>query len=172
MLMGREMKFPLNVLLEDHHHQHVGADQYTSWIKEKIRVVAEEAREHMGLAKRKQKAAYDRRAMGVPGYEPGDLVWVQNTRIQSGSASKFHRLLKGPYIVQQWVCEADLWFRDRGSSRSRWVVFVSSMKRGILTHSTTTTPSHHIPLDNHVKNFLKICQKFWWKVVFPVLFGA
>ena len=128
MLMGRELRSPVDILLEDPTHNHPDAQEYAEWVQLAVRRVAEEAREHIAAAQQRQKRQYDKKSQDPVDYEAGDLVWLHNSVPQAGVAAKFSRPWRGPFIVVEKLGKVNVRIRDPGSGRSSKVVHVNRIK--------------------------------------------
>ena len=128
LVFGRELRFPIDVVLESHEGVPTEAADYAEWVQESLKVTSREAWEHLIAAKARQKRYYDRRATPVPVYHVGDLVWMRNHRVEPGLNAKLSRPWIGPYLVSRVISEANVEVRDPSSARRIPPIHVNNLK--------------------------------------------
>ena len=128
LLRGREMRFPIDVLLESTACPHIEAEDYADWVQASVRIAAQTARDNLAAARAHQKKYYDRSATSVPHYQAGDLIWVQNTTVPPGSSPKLIRPWEGPYLVSRVLSRTNVEITNPARPGRTTVVHVNRIK--------------------------------------------
>ena len=98
MLYGREMRLPIDTVLQPKDHLPQDARVYLSRILQNLEVCRKLAGENIKAAQDKYKHYYDKRTK-VPDYHPAQRVWLYCTKVPIGKAPKLHRKWVGPYYI-------------------------------------------------------------------------
>ena len=98
MLYGREMRLPIDTVLQPKNHLPQDYKVHLSRILQNLEVCRKLAGENIKAAQDKYKYHYDKRAK-VPDYRPAQRVWLYCTKVPVGKAPKLHRKWVGPYYI-------------------------------------------------------------------------
>ena len=98
MLYGREMRLPIDTVLQPKDHLPQDYKVHLSRILQNLEVCRKLAGENIKAAQDKYKYHYDKRAK-VPDYRPAQRVWLYCTKVPVGKAPKLHRKWVGPYYI-------------------------------------------------------------------------
>ena len=98
MLYGREMRLPIDTVLQPKNHLPQDYKVHLSRILQNLEVCRKLAGENIKAAQDKYKYHYDKRAK-VPDYRPAQRVWLYCTKVPMGKAPKLHRKWVGPYYI-------------------------------------------------------------------------
>ena len=135
LVLGRDLRFPIDAVLESSDGAAVDAADYAEWVKESLKQASRDARENLIAAKRRQKHHYDRTATTIPHYEVGDMVWAKNHRVQAGLNAKLSRPWTGPYIVSRVISSTNVEIRDPSTARRIPPIHVMTLSRVLTTLS-------------------------------------
>ena len=98
MLYGREMRLPIDTVLQPKDHLPQDHKVHLSRILQNLEVCRKIAGENIKDAQDKYKYQYDKRSK-VPEYRPAQRVWLYCTKVPVGKAPKLHRKWVGPYYI-------------------------------------------------------------------------
>ena len=98
MLYGREMRLPIDTVLQPKDHLTQDHKVHLSRILQNLEVCRKIAGENIKDAQSKYKFQYDKRSK-VPEYRPAQRVWLYCTKVPVGKAPKLHRKWVGPYYI-------------------------------------------------------------------------
>ena len=98
MLYGREMRLPIDTVLQPKDHLPQDCKVHLSRILQNLEVCRKLAGQNIKEAQDKYKYQYDKRAK-VPDYHPAQRVWLYCTKVPTGKAPKLHRKWVGPYYI-------------------------------------------------------------------------
>ena len=98
MLYGREMRLPIDTVLQPKDHLPQDHKVHLSRILQNLEVCRKIAGENIKDAQSKYKFQYDKRSK-VPEYRPAQRVWLYCTKVPVGKAPKLHRKWVGPYYI-------------------------------------------------------------------------
>ena len=98
MLYGREMRLPIDTVLQPKNHLPQDHKVHLSRILQNLEVCRKIAGENIKDAQDKYKYQYDKRSK-VPEYRPAQRVWLYCTKVPVGKAPKLHRKWVGPYYI-------------------------------------------------------------------------
>jgi len=98
MMFGRELKCPLDLMVEAPPGEPDCETDYAEDLREKLREAYERVQHAVKLGARRQKQNYDRNARN-PAYEEGEFVWLYNTQRKPGISKKLSLPWDGPYLV-------------------------------------------------------------------------
>ncbi|MGL4266101.1 MAG: DDE-type integrase/transposase/recombinase, partial [Weissella cibaria] len=114
---GREIRLPSDLRLVPNSHQ-LPINDYVIKLRDSIRKCENMAREHLGVAQKRQKEYYDRKAHGSP-LKAGDNVWLHMSIPTSGMPAKLHREWKGPYTVMKVLSDTTCLIKDTRDAMTR-----------------------------------------------------
>lgn len=98
MLYGREMRLPIDTVLQPKDHLTQDHKVHLSRILQNLEVCRKIAGENIKAAQEKYKYQYDKRSK-TPDYRPAQRVWLYCTKVPVGKAPKLHRKWVGPYYI-------------------------------------------------------------------------
>ena len=98
MLYGREMRLPIDTVLQPKDHLPQDHKVHLSRILQNLEVCRKIAGKNIKDAQDKYKFQYDKRSK-VPEYRPAQRVWLYCTKVPVGKAPKLHRKWVGPYYI-------------------------------------------------------------------------
>ena len=98
MLYGREMRLPIDTVLQPKDHLPQNCKVHLSRILQNLEVCRKLAGQNIKAAQDKYKHQYDKRTK-VPDYHPAQRVWLYCTKVPVGKAPKLHRKWVGPYYI-------------------------------------------------------------------------
>ena len=98
MLYGREMRLPIDTVLQPKDHLPQDHKVHLSRILQNLEVCRKIAGENIKDAQDKYKYQYDKRSK-LPEYRPAQRVWLYCTKVPVGKAPKLHRKWVGPYYI-------------------------------------------------------------------------
>jgi len=101
LFLGRENRMPLDLVMGLPLEESVGdcaVDDFVIDQREKAETAYRLARQHLGVAAERRKAAYDTRVKQNE-YEVGARVWYYYPRRYAGKSPKWQRCYTGPYEV-------------------------------------------------------------------------
>ena len=114
MMLGREVRLPVEVMLEHPLQEVTTYGDHVSEIRNTMRRAHEVARVHLKKAAKRQKDTYDVKKC-FNRYAAGDVVWYATARGQLQTAPKLRRYYEGPYVIVEKV--NDLLYRIQLNSR-------------------------------------------------------
>lgn len=129
LLMGREVRIPLDVLIGEPEEEGrpLGTCEFVIERAEHMRAAYQLARLNLGKAAERQKKYYDLRVRPKE-YQEGDWVWVFQPRRQKGLSPKWHNFFTGPFRIIQYLGPVNL--KVQKSPRSKpLVVHVDKVKK-------------------------------------------
>ena len=98
MLYGREMRLPIDTVLQPKDHLPQNCKVHLSRILQNLEVCRKLAGQNIKAAQDKYKHQYDK-STKVPDYHPAQRVWLYCTKVPVGKAPKLHRKWVGPYYI-------------------------------------------------------------------------
>ncbi len=119
MMFGREVRCPLDLLVEGPPHEEESSTDYVADLREKLRGAYERVRHTLQLSARRQKRNYNRNTKD-PEYQVGDFVWLYSHQRKPGISRKLVLPWVGPYLVISKLC--DVVFRIQRTPRCKPVV--------------------------------------------------
>ena len=116
MMLGRELALPMDLMVEGPLDEPDYDTDYAEELRERIRLIHDQAREAVGTNSRRQKKNYDRRAVGGT-FRVGDFVWLLQKARKQGLTKKLSLPWDGPYLVIKVL--TDVVFRIQKTRRSK-----------------------------------------------------
>ncbi len=101
-MLGREVRLPVEVMLESGSRPEVNYGEYVSGVRDKMNQAHEVAREHLGRAARRHKDTHDAKKC-FHRYGRGDVVWFATNRGQLHMTPKLRKRYEGPYVITQRI---------------------------------------------------------------------
>ena len=98
MLYGREMRLPIDTVLQPKEHLPQNYKVYLSRILQNLEVCRKLAGDNIKAAQVKYKHQYDKKTK-EPDFRPAQRVWLYCTKVPVGKAPKLHRKWVGPYYI-------------------------------------------------------------------------
>ena len=98
MLYGREMRLPMDTVLQPKEHLPQNYKVYLSRIFQNLEVCRKLAGDNIKVAQAKYKHQYDKKTK-EPDFRPAQRVWLYCTKVPVGKAPKLHRKWVGPYSI-------------------------------------------------------------------------
>ena len=98
MLYGREMRLPIDTVLQPKDHLPQDHKVHLSRILQNLEVCRKIAGENIKDAQDKYKYQHDKRSK-APEYRPAQRVWLYCTKVPVGKAPKLHQKWVGPYYI-------------------------------------------------------------------------
>ena len=98
MLYGREMRLPIDTVLQPKEHLPQNYKVYLSRILQNLEVCRKLAGDNIKAAQDKYKHQYDKKTK-EPDFRSAQRVWLYCTKVPVGKAPKLHRKWVGPYYI-------------------------------------------------------------------------
>ena len=115
MMLGREVRRPLSVVLDDSMSAEHSKSEYIRKLLQNFRDVHNNARQHLKTSLKIQKTAYDKR-LKIAKFQPGDLVYRSNLLLKKGQCRKLESPWTGPFLVMEQL--SDVTYKVRGRKRN------------------------------------------------------
>ena len=115
LMYGSEVNLPIHLTLGPLPQEEENLHQFSWDLREHISEIHQLARNQLKLAENAQKSQYDQR-VHVNKYEPGDKVWLHQTRRFKGLSPKLQSRWVGPYKVVQRISDIVYKIKKTGKS--------------------------------------------------------